>query len=307
MNAGHPAASSSALSKTQSLGAVGASTLQAREHLTRGALSIVFQQLLLRTAVFQALAYAKSQMSANILSWLKALQHVDGLLLLAFLGTAIFSKHARRKHGQALMAAVAVLTAYSTAMSSHGTRDKGGGSQHQGLEDLDSLDFGELGMQQVYSASLDVQGPMFTAAPLGVLAYAALPHVPGAALLALVGTAGIPYLQARLRLLLSGWDSLSGAALVGAGLAGLCSAAGVWWLTCIVRKMVRGRTLFNRPVVLADPTTGRNKEDHVYLATTAFVDFILMPLWLLVFMFRTWLWTMTFGYLFRYPAKDKKQ
>jgi hypothetical protein len=55
------------------------------------------------------------------------------------------------------------------------------------------------------------------------------------------------------------------------------------------------------PVVAMLPPllAGTDPSDHAYIAVTAFADLLLMPLWVLVLWFRTWVWMMTFGVVFR--------
>ncbi len=60
-------------------------------------------------------------------------------------------------------------------------------------------------------------------------------------------------------------------------------------------------SLVNYDITLRDPVKGSDPQEATFLAAWAFWSYLLMPLWLLVFGVRTWLWLLSCGIAFSQP------
>lgn len=83
---------------------------------------------------------------------------------------------------------------------------------------------------------------------------------------------------------------------------GVSSAVAVTWLILDIRTLERGHTMMGRKVNSLDAGVGSSQD--AYIAVKAFADFMIIPVLCIMLVFRTWIWLMTFGRVFRWKKDE---
>mmetsp|Transcript_1733 Transcript_1733/g.4363 ORF Transcript_1733/g.4363 Transcript_1733/m.4363 type:complete len:289 (+) Transcript_1733:139-1005(+) len=269
--------------------------------LRDGATRLILRALVLRLVLFRAITWLREANSVTTneggLEAVVPFMHgLSSLVQSCALCVALFSERARRSAPLLLLWSACIANGVREACDkliiNRESRDPGD------IEEDDFLEFFTLSFDnQAYAMQ---RGSSILAIPVSIFVvwkmcgHNLFPGIISGPLLAAL----LPTVLARMMILLSGYGTQTWGSLLRTLIAGATSSIAVLWLLLDIRRLSRGRTVLNNTFELPNDDISKSSSASAYVALRAFVNFMIIPIWVLVLWFRTCVWVLTCGMVF---------